>query len=190
MTNDTTDDDSTADRGPNGFPYVDPDRTEIGKWESGDYRMRITRDDGELMNLNFKPSQFRALVHGILHTLERDGDEMATTAMGSKVKEYSDGEVAYTLRVNDVAGFPGTIVTDLTRADAAEAERVYAAHWYNTDIDESVVVIQALDDNAMKWLYDWLEDTKQYYKEEYVDAGGEWEAARDLATAVYDGMKQ
>lgn len=45
--------------------------------------MRITRNDRELMNLNFKPVQFRVLVHGILHTLERDGDEMATTAMGA-----------------------------------------------------------------------------------------------------------
>lgn len=95
---------------------------------------------------------------------------------------------AYCIRVDDVRGFPGTIVKDLTRADAEEAERLHVAHWWNDEKRESAVVIKAIDDNAMKWLYDWLEDTRQYYKEEYVDASGEHDAARDLANGVYEAM--
>lgn len=92
--------------------------------------------------------------------------------------------------MNDVPGFPGTIVTDLTRADADEAERVYAAHWYNHNAESSVVVIQALDDNSMKWLYDWLEETRQCYGQEYIDSSGEYKTARELADAVYNVMSE
>jgi hypothetical protein len=181
--------DDEPDRGPNGFPYIDADRTDFGKWESGEYRLRVGREDGEVLNTNLRPKEYRAFVHALLHTLERDGDEIATVAAGPKVEQVT-GDVAYTLRVNDVAGFPGTIVNDLQRVDEPEAERVYAAHWYNHEAETSVVVIEALDDNAMKWFYDWLEDSKQYYKEEYVDAGGEYKAAEELATAVYDVMSE
>jgi hypothetical protein len=177
-----------TDRGPNGIPYLDPDRSEFGQWESGDYRIRLGRSDGESLNINLRPKHFRALVTAALHhASESDGDEFATVASGSQVEQY-DGQPSYVVRVNDVSGFPGTIISDLKRADGSEQERVTASHWYHHHKDESVVLIQALDDNAMKWLYDWLEDTRQYYREEYVDASGEHDAARELADAVYETM--
>jgi len=178
----------STERGPNGIPYLDTERSEIGHWESGDYRIRLGRSDGDVLNANLTQKQMRAFVNAALHTLsEDDSDEIATVTSGSKVEEY-DGEAAYVVRVNDVSGFPGTIVSDLERADDNRVERVSMSHWYHHEEEESVVVIQALDDNSMKWLYDWLEDTRQYYKEEYVDATGEHDAARELADAVYEVM--
>ena len=72
--------------------------------------------------------------------------------------------------------------------DMDEARRAIAVVIVD-ESGESVVVIKALDDNAMKWLYDWLEETRQYYRTEYVDASGEHDAAKELATAVYDAMR-
>jgi len=103
--------------------------------------------------------------------------------------EYEDPDLQYCVRVDDVSGFPDTIVNDLTRADATAAERLHVSSWWDDESGESVVVIKALDDNAMKWLYDWLEETRQYYRTEYVDASGEHDAAKELATAVYDAMR-
>jgi len=181
--------DQPEERGPNGIPYVDPDRTDIGKWESGVYHVRLGRQDGELLNLNFKQEQFHALLSGIIHTLEQSDDEITVAAVGEQVKTY-DGDVAYTVRVGDVPGFPDTVVKDLQRADGRGVDRIHMAHWYHHDAEQSVVVIRALDDNAMKWLYDWLEDTKEHYKKEYVDAGGEYDAARELADAVYEAVQE
>lgn len=176
------------ERGPNGIPYIDPERSEVGHWNSGEYRIRVGREDGDVLNANLRPKHMRALMAALLRTVEEsDGDEIANVASGQKVEEY-DGEAAYTLRVNDVRGIPGTIVNDLKRADAPEAERVNLSHWYHHQKEESVVVIQALDDAAMKWLYDWLEDSCDHYQTEYVNAEGEYRAARDLADAVYEAM--
>jgi hypothetical protein len=35
-----------VDRGPNGFAYLDADRSQIGQWENGEFRMCIAREDG------------------------------------------------------------------------------------------------------------------------------------------------
>jgi len=53
--------DGDVDRGPNGIPYVDEERFSIGGWESGDYRLKAVRDDGEALVMNFTPNQMRAL---------------------------------------------------------------------------------------------------------------------------------
>lgn len=53
--------DGGVDRGPNGIPYVDEDRFSIGGWESGEYRLRAARDDGETVVMNFTQNQMRAL---------------------------------------------------------------------------------------------------------------------------------
>jgi len=90
--------DNTGDRGPNGIPYVEPDRTDIGKWESGDYRLRLGRCDGEVLNLNFKPKHFHALLSGILYAIGESGDGTDSTPIDKKVETYND-EVVYTVRV-------------------------------------------------------------------------------------------
>lgn len=79
MTDPTTDggsDQSTGgvDRGPNGFAYLDADRSQIGQWETGEFRMRIAREDGDLMNLNLRPEQFEAFVEAIQYFEERSAD--------------------------------------------------------------------------------------------------------------------
>lgn len=56
---------SDAEKGPNGFPYIDSEKTEIGMWESGDFRMRVKREDGEVLNVNLRPNQFRAFMEAI-----------------------------------------------------------------------------------------------------------------------------
>ena len=61
-------------RGPNGFPYLDSDRTQIGQWENGEFRMRVAREDGELMNLNLRPEQFDALVEAVRDIEDRSVD--------------------------------------------------------------------------------------------------------------------
>lgn len=104
--------------------------------------------------------------------------------------EYDEDGVAYVVRIDDVSGFPGTIVTDLTREDHRQAERLEVSNWVHQETGETVVVVKALDDSAMKWLYDWLEDTRHYYQENYIDASGEHDAARDMAHAVYEVMQQ
>lgn len=52
--------DNEADRGPNGFPYIHPD-TQVGQWENGEFRMRVIRKDGEVMNVNLNETQFKLL---------------------------------------------------------------------------------------------------------------------------------
>jgi len=67
-------DQSTGGRGPNGFAYLDADRSQIGQWETGEFRMRIAREDGDLMNLNLRPEQFEAFVEAIQYVEERSAD--------------------------------------------------------------------------------------------------------------------
>jgi len=62
---------SGSERGPNGFPYLDAERTDIGQWENGEYRMRVAREDGELMNINLRPEQFEALCAAVKNIEER-----------------------------------------------------------------------------------------------------------------------
>lgn len=96
--------------------------------------------------------------------------------------------VAHDLTFEGVDGRPDTIITDLKRADAPEAERVEMSEYYDETRRESTVWVEADDDNALKWLYDWLEESRQYYKENFVDASAEHDAARDLAHRVYEVM--
>jgi len=83
--------------------------------------------------------------------------------------------------IGDPAGFPDTIAKDLRRADADAADRVSIEYIE----DEHRVVIEAEDHNAAKWLYDWLEETREYYQENYVDASGEHNAAEQMADRIY-----
>lgn len=86
--------------------------------------------------------------------------------------------------IGDPTGFPDSIANDLERVDAETAERVSIEYIE----DSQKVVIEAEDHNAAKWLYDWLEETRQYYRENYVDASGEHDAARQMADRVYGVM--
>lgn len=67
---------------PNGMPYVDVDGTELGAWESGEFRFRLAREDGEALSANFTPTQLRALAAAIEDTRHRahESDEVALTA--------------------------------------------------------------------------------------------------------------
>jgi len=90
------------------------------------------------------------------------------------------------LTIDDPRGFPDTIATDLERADfnhAGDCDIIYTE-------ESDTVEISAVHSVSAKNLYDWLEETAQYYKENYVDATGEYEAARQLAEAVYEEIDQ
>lgn len=61
--------------GPNGIPYADIDRTEVGLWESGDYRVRLARDSGRSLNANFTEAQLKALQSAIERVLKEGGGQ-------------------------------------------------------------------------------------------------------------------
>jgi len=85
------------------------------------------------------------------------------------------------LTIEDPRGFPDTLADDLDRAEfdrAGDCDITYTE-------DAGTVRVAAADSVAAKQLYDWLEETRQYYKREYVSAG-EHDAARQLADAVYN----
>jgi hypothetical protein len=92
----------------------------------------------------------------------------------------------YSITINDPRGFPSTIVNDFERAEFQEVERC----WMEWDESEQLVTISAEDDNAAKALYDWLEETRQHYRENYVDASGDHDAAEQMAREVYDALSQ
>ena len=86
--------------------------------------------------------------------------------------------------IDDPRGLPDTVADDLDRADfkhADDCDIIYTE-------ESQTVEISAVHSVAAKGLYDWLEETAQYYKENYVDASGEYDAARQLAKAVYEEM--
>ena len=91
---------------------------------------------------------------------------------------------AMELTINEPRGFPDTIATDLERAGFKHAEDCEISYSEGSD----AVEITAVDSVAAKNLYDWLEESAQYYRENYVDASGEHDAARQLAKAVYEAM--
>ena len=79
-----------------------------------------------------------------------------------------------------------SIAHDLDRADFRHSEHCEIEY----DIDEYEVTIRADHDNALKQLHDWLEETAQYYKENFVDATAEYRAARQMAKSVYETFRQ
>ena len=97
-------------------------------------------------------------------------------------------DLAYVFRVDNPGGFPDTVIQDLQRAENDHADKLRVSYWYNEDTDEQSVLIESMSDSALKWLYDWLENTATYYRTEYVDAQSEYRAAKDLADAVYEVM--
>jgi len=93
---------------------------------------------------------------------------------------------AYELELAAVGGYPDTLVADLSRATAAEADRVELRWRLDEDTGRNHVTIRAADGAAAKWLYDWFEDSETHYRTEYVDASMEHKAAAELASAWYD----
>jgi hypothetical protein len=93
---------------------------------------------------------------------------------------------AYERELAAVGGYPDTLVTDLSRATAPEADRVELRWRLDEDTGEHHVTIRAADGAAAKWLYDWFEDSETHYRTEYVDASAEHKAAAELASAWYD----
>lgn len=109
------------------------------------------------------------------------------------IEEYdttADEPAEYVFRVNDVSGFPDTIVADLEREDAPESEKLEVSHWWHDEKQESVVVVKAMNKDTLRWLYDWLEETKQFYQTEFTDAEGEYRAAEELANAMYEVLPE
>jgi len=96
----------------------------------------------------------------------------------------SDAIATLQVDVADVRGYPDTIAADLDRADAGAADRCDP----DVDTERRRVRVTAADAAAARWLYEWLEESVEYYREEFVDAGGEHDAARTLATAVYEEL--
>jgi hypothetical protein len=101
-------------------------------------------------------------------------------------KNGTERSGGFRIELSDVRGFPDSIANDLDHADGKHADAVAIEY----DEERQKTVVQANHDNAAKWLYDWLEDTAQYYRENYVDASGDHDAARDLADVVYEEVSR
>jgi hypothetical protein len=56
---------SSQEKGPNGFPYADNDRTRVSRFENGDYHIKLVRSDGERVDVNLRPGQMSALKKSI-----------------------------------------------------------------------------------------------------------------------------
>jgi hypothetical protein len=65
---------TTTERGPNGIPFADNDRTGIGQWESGVYKIEVGREDGEFLRANLREEQLKALRQSIEYALENGVD--------------------------------------------------------------------------------------------------------------------
>jgi len=72
---------SAVERGPNGFPYVDTERCEVSRWQTGDYHLKIVRDGGERVDVNLDENQFNALKKAINH-VDGDGEPELVTDGG------------------------------------------------------------------------------------------------------------
>ena len=93
-------------------------------------------------------------------------------------------DAALQVEVPNVRGYPDTIATDLGQCDEPAAEPC------NLDVegDGSRATVTAADAATARWLYEWLEESVEYYREEFVNANGEHDAARELATAVFEEL--
>ena len=60
-----------VERGPNGFPYIDTDLCKISQWESGEFHIKLWREDGEMVAANMTPEQFEALRKSVEDVAER-----------------------------------------------------------------------------------------------------------------------
>ena len=65
---------SEVERGPNGFPYADDDGTSLSRWETGEYHLKVEREDGERVDVNLRESQLTALKKSI-ELVTPDADE-------------------------------------------------------------------------------------------------------------------
>ena len=54
-----------VEKGPNGFPYVDDDASGVSRWETGEYHVKLVREDGERVDVNLRPEQLAALKKSI-----------------------------------------------------------------------------------------------------------------------------
>lgn len=86
----------------------------------------------------------------------------------------------FRVEVAGVRGYPDTIATDLDRCDAAAADRCTLA------VDGDDVTVTA----AARWLYEWLEESVENYREEFVAATGEHATAQHLAAVVYEEVPE
>lgn len=94
----------------------------------------------------------------------------------------NDSDTVLRVDIADVRGYPDTIATDLDRAVDATADRCAL------DVDGGRVTVIAADAAAARWLYEWLLESVEYYREEFIFASGEHTAAKQLATAVYEEL--
>ena len=70
-----TDNSDEPERGPNGYYYVDMDRSELGTWDSGEHRMTLIREDGERLTVNLEHNDLRAIRDAADHHLEHAEEE-------------------------------------------------------------------------------------------------------------------
>ena len=48
---------------------------EVTAWESGQFHLKVRREDGETLRTNFRPEQFEAMRDAIDDTLDRAADD-------------------------------------------------------------------------------------------------------------------
>jgi hypothetical protein len=101
------------------------------------------------------------------------------TILPHATSAFVDTTDGYRARIENPRGFVDTIADDLRRNDHDLAERA------RIECDDDVVVVEADDEEAAGFLYQWLEESVTHYCEEYVDATGEYDAARQLRDVVY-----
>lgn len=89
-------------------------------------------------------------------------------------------DAALHVEVAGVRGYPATLAADLDRCDDGAADRC------TLDVDDQQVTVIAADAAAARWLYEWLEESVDYYRDEFIDGTAECIAARHLAAVVYE----
>lgn len=85
------------------------------------------------------------------------------------------------LEISQPDGFPESVESDLERAEFDGASNCTITYHERTD----TVTITVEDTADAQSLYKWLENTAEYYKENFVDATGDYLAARQLADVVH-----
>ena len=78
-----------------------------------------------------------------------------------------------------------SIAHDLDRADFKYSEHCEIEY----DIDEYKVTIHAVHDTALCQLHDWLEETAQHYKHNFVDGAAEYRAAIQMTEIVSETLR-
>lgn len=63
-----------VERGPNGYPYAAIERCSVSQWMTGEYHVKLVREDGERVDVNLREEQMSALKDAIEDVEGDDGE--------------------------------------------------------------------------------------------------------------------